>query len=204
MKGANLRRFLRKIKIKRRISLFLQGSGRDPLFCLGGLASLLLLAVFFLPEAVNGINALSLARPMISSSPNYDLVLDLFVPPLQAPDFFAIQKNSFKAVAGTTSLNPQVLATLSGQEDELGARKGIVEYLVQVGDTLSSIGRSFNISLETLLWANNLTKNSNLTPGQKLIILPVSGTMHLTQAGDILGGIVKKYNGNLNQTIVFN
>ena len=113
MKEANLRRFLRKIRIKRRISLFFRGSGRDPLFCLGGLALLLLLAVFFLPEAVNGIDALSLARPTISPSANYDLVLDPFVPPLQAPDFFAIQKNSFKAVAATTSLNGSNFSALT-------------------------------------------------------------------------------------------
>jgi len=75
---------------------------------------------------------------------------------------------------------------------ETGQKREIQEYVVEEGDTLFSISQKFGISLETILWANNLNKNSTLKPGQKLIILPVNGVLHEVKSGDTLSEIAKK------------
>lgn len=93
---------------------------------------------------------------------------------------------------------------LSLSEEEAETRREIIEYTVEPGDSLLDIAEKFNISLETLLWANDLTKNSIIRPGQKLIILPVSGVIHYVKSGDTLSEIAKKYKGDINEIIAFN
>jgi len=95
---------------------------------------------------------------------------------LESPNLFFIQRDSLKALSSPTNVNPKVFGSLVAEIEE--ARKEILEYTVQSGDTLSKIAEDFGISLETVLWANDLSKNATISPGQKLIILPVTGALH--------------------------
>jgi len=72
-------------------------------------------------------------------------------------------------------------------------RETIEEYTVQEGDTVASIAEKFNVSLETILQANQLERGAKLKPGQKLIILPYSGLLHLVKKGETLESIAKYY-----------
>jgi len=83
-------------------------------------------------------------------------------------------------------------------------RSGIITYKVQTGDTPSYIAASFGISTNTLLWTNNLNYWSVIKPDQELVILPVSGVVHEVKKGESLAAIVKKYKGNLKETIAYN
>ncbi|MCK5059524.1 MAG: LysM peptidoglycan-binding domain-containing protein, partial [Candidatus Pacebacteria bacterium] len=47
-------------------------------------------------------------------------------------------------------------------------------YVVREGDSLSQIAEMFNVSVNTIVWGNNL-RGTTITPGQTLVILPVSG-----------------------------
>ena len=85
-----------------------------------------------------------------------------------------------------------------------GQRSGIVEYEVQPGDIPSEIAAAFGITTNTLLWANNLSAWDKIKPGQKLVILPVSGVKHTIKKGDTIESIVKKYKGDREETIAFN
>lgn len=80
----------------------------------------------------------------------------------------------------------------------------IEEYIVKEGDNLSTISEEFGISLETVLWANDLSRNSVLKVGQKLIILPVSGILHIIQKGDTLSGIAQIYKGKVDEIVAIN
>ncbi len=73
-------------------------------------------------------------------------------------------------------------------------RKSIEEYTVQEGDTLYGIAQKFGLSINTILWANNLSVNSVLRPGDKLTILPVDGVKYTVKSGDTLSRIASKYN----------
>lgn len=89
-------------------------------------------------------------------------------------------------------------------EIESETDKEIKEYLVKKGDTFIKISKKFNISLETLLETNNLTPKSLLKPGQKLIILPISGLLHVVKKGENLSKIAKLYKSELKEIIEFN
>jgi len=122
----------------------------------------------------------------------------------ESPDFKIIQENSISEVSSPQILSSKALGTLFGTESADDTRREIIEYIVEAGDTLSSISEKFEISLNTLLWANSLSKNSKITPGQKLIILPISGTIHYVKSGDTISEIAKIYKGKTEEIIAFN
>ena len=74
-------------------------------------------------------------------------------------------------------------------------REGIITYIVQPGDTVCGIAERFEISSETILWANDELEDTPdlLAIGQQLIILPVSGVYHTVEEGDTLVGIAEEY-----------
>lgn len=83
--------------------------------------------------------------------------------------------------------------TATGAEVERYRGGEVVEYEVATGDTVSSIAEKFNISTETVLWANDLDAKSTIKPGQKLKILPVTGIVHTVKKGETIYSIAKKY-----------
>jgi len=72
----------------------------------------------------------------------------------------------------------------------------ISTYIVNSGDTISAVAKMFNVSVNTILWANNLTGRSVLQAGQTLVILPISGINYTVKKGDTLQSIAKKYGGD--------
>ena len=110
-----------------------------------------------------------------------------------------IQGDGLEAVAPPFNISGRVLGSW-GMEKE----KEIREYIVKSGDTLSSIAASFEISLNTLLWANDLNEKSTINPNQKLIILPVSGILHIVREKDTLSELAEIYQAELEDIIEFN
>jgi len=110
-----------------------------------------------------------------------------------------IQGDGLEAVAPPFNISGKVLGSW-GMEQE----KEIREYIVKSGDTLSSIAASFQISLNTLLWVNNLNERSTIKIDQKLIILPVSGTLHIVRERDTLSEIAEIYQADLEDIMEFN
>lgn len=83
-------------------------------------------------------------------------------------------------------------------------RTEIIEYTVEAGDTISSIAQKFNVNVDTILWANKLSLNSLIRPGNKLTILPVAGVVHQVKKGDTLTKIAKAYSADVEKIIEFN
>lgn len=95
-------------------------------------------------------------------------------------------------------LNP--MGTLSSNSN----RDRIIIYRVEDGDTPSSIAKSFDISLNTLLWANNLRNPSLIRVGDELVILPVSGVKYEVKKGDTIDSVAKKFKGDRDEILEFN
>lgn len=64
----------------------------------------------------------------------------------------------------------------------------------KAGQTLRTIAAAENISLQTLMYANQiLDPDADITVGQKMIIPPTTGMLHITQPGDTIGKIADMY-----------
>lgn len=85
-----------------------------------------------------------------------------------------------------------------------GMRNKTVEYVVEPGDSLSTIAYQFDVSVVTVLWANNLTLQSVIRPGNKLKIPPTSGIMHKIKKGDNLKKIATLYRAKMDDIVRFN
>jgi len=122
----------------------------------------------------------------------------------ESPEFILVGENSLKAATPPTTLSLQALGAIVGGYTVEDTKKVVVEYVIEQGDSLYSIADKFDISLNTILWANDLNKNSVIQPGQKLIILPVSGVAHHVKSGDTISTIAQRYEGKTNEIITFN
>jgi surface antigen len=129
-----------------------------------------------------------------------------------------IAKTSGLMIADTasetaTSKNKQV-ALLTTDDDTLAKRqvvstagnptRDVTTYTVQPGDTLSGIASQFNITSQTVEWANNLSDSDMVKPGQVLTILPVSGLLYTVAQGDTAGSLANTYQANAAQILSFN
>ena len=122
---------------------------------------------------------------------------------LKTPQLVLVQENSIKALTSPLTVPTRVLAAFIEGDIDVVERGGVIGYVVEQGDSLSGIASKFNISLDTLLWANNL-RSSIIRPGQKLIILPVSGVKHTVEDGDTLNNIAERYKVEKQEIVSFN
>lgn len=95
--------------------------------------------------------------------------------------------------AGDTAVLKPALGTGAAEK----TRTEIIEYIVQSGDTASSIAAKFGVSINTVLWENNLGTRTLLRLGQKLRVLPTSGVSHVVVSGQNLSRIAKLYSVDL-------
>lgn len=105
------------------------------------------------------------------------------------------------------TLEPDLLTaetTIETREPENRPRDEVFEYEVQPGDTLSTIGEKFQISVETVRYANDLSDVDSLQVGDRLVILPVSGVRHEVKSGDTVESIAEKYKVSPQAVIDFN
>ncbi|MBI3366471.1 peptidoglycan DD-metalloendopeptidase family protein [Candidatus Roizmanbacteria bacterium] len=81
-------------------------------------------------------------------------------------------------------------------------RDKIENYPVRSGDTLEDIAKRFDISIDTIKWANNL-KSDTIKPGQVLKIPPITGVVHTVKSGENIYTIAKKYKVDAQNIVNF-
>lgn len=109
----------------------------------------------------------------------------------EAPELLFINGSSLVAAMSPITVTPQVLGAIVGKMDS-DIRADIARYIVEEEDTLTSIAAKFGVSTNTIMWANEMT-SSSVTPGQELVILPITGTLHLVRPNDTLSEISSWY-----------
>lgn len=75
-------------------------------------------------------------------------------------------------------------------------------YIVRQGDTLASVAKMFDVTPNTVSWANNGKKV--LKVGEELVILPISGLKYTVQKGDTLSSIANKFKADKDEIVQFN
>ena len=83
-----------------------------------------------------------------------------------------------------------------------GARE-VITYVAQADETVQKVATKFDISEDTVRWANNLSSDA-IDNGRDLKILPVSGVLHTVAAGDTVEAIAGKYQAPQERLISFN
>jgi surface antigen len=94
------------------------------------------------------------------------------------------------------------LGALAGGDDYLTSKEPIT-YTVENGDSLWGIAQKFGISIDTVIWANDIG-GAIIQPGQEILILPVSGVIHRVESGDTVGSIATKYKATAEEIVAFN
>lgn len=107
-------------------------------------------------------------------------------------------------IDGGEALLPEVGPSTEAPEAVDNSNGQISIYTVRTGDTLAKVAEMFDVSVNTILWANDMSKGAALNVGQTLVILPISGVMHTVVKGDTLNTIAKKYSGDIDEIASFN
>lgn len=97
--------------------------------------------------------------------------------------------------AGISAPSPDTVRDLLSQQ--------ITVYTSQSGDTLGSIAKKFNLSIDTIKWANHLP-NNDMKPGWQLKILPTDGVLYQATSNDTLPDIAKYFSCNIDTIISYN
>jgi len=111
------------------------------------------------------------------------------------------------AAVVTEKLNTQVSSSYYGSQymasvpivqntTNASSQNKITDYTVQNGDTLSTIAAKFDVSTDTIRYANQITDVDSIAPGSKLTIPPVTGVLHTVAAGESTASIAKRYAAN--------
>jgi len=131
-----------------------------------------------------------LARPVSHFGVGLMMILGVAISPLFSPDQIDRAIGEGGAVLGENSFNFTVLGV---ENNSSGRRGGVVDYVVVEGDTASSIAQKFNVSLDTIRWANDLKSVDDVKVGQTLKILPETGVLHSVKRGETVYSIAKTY-----------
>jgi murein DD-endopeptidase MepM/ murein hydrolase activator NlpD len=128
-----------------------------------------------------GITTNSQTMPLLEAVRNFD--------PSPDPDGsdITIVDNSAILAHAAPDHSGDALSNTSSASDQISV------YVVRKGDTLSAIAKMFGVSVNTILWANDIPKGGSVKVDQKLVILPVSGVQHTIKKGDTVAKLAILY-----------
>lgn len=116
------------------------------------------------------------------------------------------EKDTVLSVADMSvgSQNSQIVASSTGMMKDPEEDGGVSIYTVKEGDTVSGIAAKNLITVNTILWANDLENVDAIKPGDQIFILPVAGVTHIVQDGESIDAIAQKYHADKERIIAFN
>jgi flagellum-specific peptidoglycan hydrolase FlgJ len=78
------------------------------------------------------------------------------------------------------------------------------EYQVRENESLQEIAGRFGTDVNALLWNNGLDSADQLQAGDRLMILPVRGVLHLVKGGETLTIIAERYGSRVQDIVMAN
>ncbi len=143
-------------------------------------------------------------RPFLHVAAMGVLGIGVIVSPFLADTYpiFAEDKNVLQISSPSSQESIIVDADIFQTSISSKPRDKVIDYTVERGDTLSTIAEKFGISAETIRWENDLT-NDNITVGDNLKILPVTGLAYKVAKGDSVYSIAKKLDSDPQKIVDF-
>jgi len=83
-------------------------------------------------------------------------------------------------------------------------KANITLYKIKNWDTLAKLSDTYDISIEAIEWANDISRNDTLKPGMVLKIPPISWVIHKVARWDTLSDIAQKYNVDIDDILRVN
>ncbi|MFH1979092.1 MAG: peptidoglycan DD-metalloendopeptidase family protein [Patescibacteria group bacterium] len=96
------------------------------------------------------------------------------------------------------------LGSIADIEDGIPDSDRISIYVVREGDSLSGIAKMFGVSVNTIIWANDIQRGDLIKTGQVLVVLPVTGMSYTVKSGDTVASVAKKFKGDAQEIINYN
>lgn len=162
----------------------------------------------FLPHAAQagilGMFVTSLVKNTSQSSSNSSVQTMSLPKPAQNPNPSAARGGGDITIIDGSALVPDEGPSGTLADIERPKNSSISIYVVRPGDTLSGIASMFDVSVNTIIWANNLPRNGTVRVGQTLTILPVTGVKYTVKKGDTLASIAKALHGNAEEIAQYN
>ncbi|MCH8987004.1 peptidoglycan DD-metalloendopeptidase family protein [Patescibacteria group bacterium] len=121
----------------------------------------------------------------------------------ESPELVFLDRTGVKANIPPVTVTPQVLGAIVGGIDT-SVSPEVFRYVVELGDTSLSVAEKFGVSLNTVLWANDISSSTILKPGKELIVLPTTGALHLVRPNDTLSEISLWYKGDVKEIVKYN
>lgn len=81
--------------------------------------------------------------------------------------------------------------------------RGVIEYVVQDGETMEVIASKYSVSTDDIRWSNGL-KTTSVSAGDVLYIPSVSGIVYTVKSGDTASSIAEKYGSTEAEIIALN
>lgn len=96
--------------------------------------------------------------------------------------------------------NPNTLPTTSvlAIAETTDATIELEEHQVEPGETLSEIAEQYDLSVDTILWANNLSIDTPIKAGDTIAILPFDGLMYTAKSGDTVLALASRFQVSVN------
>jgi len=115
------------------------------------------------------------------------------------------QAQSARVVVAVSTSDTNVVAKPQIVATALKSRDDIQSYVVQAGDTVTSIAQKFSVTTDSVKWSNNLTSDT-VALGTKLTIPPtgVNGIVYNVKSGDTVQSLATKYKANVDQIVAYN
>lgn len=132
--------------------------------------------------------------------------IDLLQPAVNNSATSSAKADIEPAITGGSAVLPEAgpLGTAADLKDNQPPSDLISVYTVHPGDTVETVARMYNVSANTVRWANDLKKGSLLKSGDNLVILPITGVQHTVKKGETIKGLAKKYGGNFEEIVAYN
>lgn len=87
--------------------------------------------------------------------------------------------------------------------DTSNLTRGVISYVVQEGDTVTSLAAKYGLTNDQIRWSNGL-KNESISVGSTLYLPSVSGIVYTVKSGDTVASLAEKYHSNADNIISFN
>jgi murein DD-endopeptidase MepM/ murein hydrolase activator NlpD len=148
------------------------------------------------------LGATAVSSSASSSSVNSQ-TMSLLAPATNIDPRPATGGGDINVVAGSALLAQEGPSGTAADIESQPKNQQISVYIVRDGDTLSGIAQMFDVTVNTILGANDI-KGGVVHPGQTLIIFPIPGLEHTVAKGETLASLATKYHSDAHDIATYN